>query len=285
MLEKAARFVEDGYILGRGGFGVVYANDAVDPDVAVKHSGQTATTCREWSSEYKKYVAMARRLEGRGVTTLSHARALAIQGYVEDTHSGGCYMFMERIKRPPEDVLARAGIAVTPESAHLTFQLQLGSVSVDMPTKSRGHFIGVEQVERILAAMGVADPAAYVAQLVEAEGELLSAIHFVGLNDAYDIELLLHFDAADPSMPIKAVFADFDQTADMFENSGRRAFDLSWALYADNIDRMEWAISAYPYFPEKSSPLWETFASSYLSFAQGIGSAEGAAAAVVLSKV
>lgn len=262
----------------------MYGNDAVDPRRAVKYAALGGAGCQEWLNEYAKYGAMARRLSASGLLLSGYAGPVDIQDHV--LAGSGSYMLMERVARPPAAALAAAGLAPPPGADHLSLQLRLGAPALDLVEPAGGHLVGVAQTERLLAALGVPRPERYLEELVKACGELLAAIHFVGLNDAFGVGVLGHYDAADPAQPLKAIFVNFSQSRDMAAGSERAPalFRPDHPDYATNLEQMAWGAKGYSFFPQRGSRLRPYFSGAYRGLAQSIGALEAAAAGAVLGE-
>lgn len=219
--------------IGRGGFGVVYTHKN-DSSLCVKVSNKVKgnQSCRQWSNEYKKINSFYDKIQDQEIyKKLKLTRVLKPTEFVESSEQ--CYMIMPRVFRPEgKDVIKP------------TFQAQLGCPSCDMTHKGRGEFIGLEQIKKYFNDKDI--------ELVSYElGVLIGLIHFVGKNDAYDVELYMGKDGN--SRKCRFYLADFDLSEE-YKN-----------ITPDIIQRLTWALDAVPYFPtEESDPeLFEKFKKGY----------------------
>ncbi|CAH6420935.1 Hypothetical protein UVM_LOCUS285 [uncultured virus] len=231
--------------LGRGGFGIVYAL-AQHPDLAVKVSSRNMATnsCRKWHKEYQLIRDFMQRIQAAIPNfRFPDDAEIVVPVWVRETEDE-CSMVMPRIL-PPDD-------------SGPTVQAQLGAPSVDLVQKARGRFVGLEQIERYWQRAGERGDLAKAAFEI---GTLMALLHYVGKNDAYDVELFLGHQYGDPKL--KFFLADFDlsQPIDRYDD--------------ETIERMVWSLDAVPYFPrpEIDRELYDAFADGYARIADlnGLG--------------
>jgi hypothetical protein len=134
-----------------------------------------------------------------------------------------CYMVVPRVYRPEG-------------TKHLgkTIQAFMGETSANYIDPGRGEFIGLEQIREYI-------PEPDLKRACFELGLLLGLIHFIGRNDAYDLEIYIGKERG--AKKTRFYLADFDQS----ENIDN--FD------SNEIERMQWAIIALPYFPDQSTEL------------------------------
>jgi hypothetical protein len=143
-----------------------------------------------------------------------------------------CYMILPRIFRPEGKT-----------DQMPTLQAYLDEPSANYIYPGRGEFIGLEQVRQYVSDQ---DLKRGVFEL----GLLLGLIHFVGRNDAYDLEVYLGKEYT--TKKARFYISDFDQSEkiDNFND--------------DEIERMQWSIIALPYFPTNHSlELYQLFRQGY----------------------
>lgn len=227
-----------GQEIGRGGFGIVYTHKS-NSNLCVKVSNKVKgnQSCRQWSNEYKKINSFFDKIQDLDLyKKLKLAKVLKPTEFVESSEQ--CYMIMPRVFRPEgKDVIKP------------TIQAQLGCPSCEMVHKGRGEFIGLEQIEKIIDAKDL--------DIVSYElGVLMGLIHFVGKNDAYDVELYMGKDGN--SRKCRFYLADFDLSEEYK------------TLSPPIIQRLTWSLDAVPYFPtDDSNPeLFKKFKQGYLESAQ-----------------
>ncbi len=222
-----------GQEIGRGGFGVVYTHKT-DTSLCVKVSNKVKgnQSCRQWSNEYKKITSFYNRIQDLDLfKKLKLAKVLKPSEFVESPNQ--CYMIMPRVFRPEgKDVIKP------------TIQAQLGCPSCVMIHKGRGEFLGLEQIKQFV------DDKDIVLASYEL-GILMGLIHFVGKNDAYDVELYLGKDGN--SRKCRFYLADFDLSEE-YTN-----------ITPSIIQRISWSLDAVPYFPteDSDSELFEKFKKGY----------------------
>jgi len=227
--------------IGRGGFGVVYA-DKLDKSLCIKVSNK-GSECRQWSNEYKKIEKVMSVIETmKEYKKLKMVRVLSPRDFVET--SGSCFMLMPRIYRPVES-----------GGSGLTLQAQCGWPSGRMIHKGRGEYIGVKEILEYITRED------YETACHEL-GVVMGLIHFHGHNDAYDIEVFLGREFG--GRKLRFYIADFDQS-EVVKNLKDN----------ETIRRLTWSFDAVPYFPRESCDvkMFKRFKDGYIKIAElaGVG--------------
>lgn len=220
--------------IGRGGFGVVYVKKD-DPSACVKVSNKESNSCRKWSNEYKKIKSLLDKISDHSdYKKMKMIRIISPTEFVEDHKI--CYMSMPRVFRPEGRNVVKP-----------TIQAQLGWPSSSLIHKGRGEFIGLKEIKEYIQTDDL-QTACYEL------GVMMSLIHFVGKNDAYDMELYLGKEAN--SKKCRFYIADFDLSEEItkYDNG--------------TYERLTWCFDAVPYFPRKSvdPELFEFFYKGYCKF-------------------
>lgn len=239
--------------IGHGGFGVVY-EDLTDPGTCIKVSSKNSN-CRKWSNEYKKIVDMISQINkttGFGSPALSglkHARIVRPSKFVDSSSNardGKCYMYMPRIYRPDG--------AEGP-----TIQAQLGVKTANLTHKGRGHFVGLKEIADFAGGKERDKLRKWLKRVSYELGKLMALIHYVGRNDAVDIEV--YMGKLHRGRTPKFFVADFDMSESIVE-------------YSDEVvGRLVWSLEAVPYFPiaDIDSELYDSFSEGYLRVASKAG--------------
>lgn len=222
--------------IGRGAHGIVYAIKGNDKQV-IKVSDKT-NTCRQWSNEYQKINNFMSRIDHLPTfTKFKFVGVVRPTDFVSVDDGTQCFMSMSYIWRPDN------------KKELPTQQVYLGLPTFNTTFKGRGHFIGLKEVKEIFGGnnyeLGIA---------IYELGQLLSLIHHIGKNDAYDVELFIGKSGGEGSIN-KFWLADFDLSQE---------YDT---LNKDVIERLTWSMDAVPYFPtDESDPeLLKTFIRGYAS--------------------
>lgn len=233
-----------GQEIGRGGFGIVYTMKD-DPSMCIKVSNKSKGTvsCRQWSNEFKKITSFVEKIETNPeYKKLKMVRVIRPLEFVETEKD--CYMVLPRIFRP------EGRFSTLP-----TIQAQLGWKSGRMMHKSRGEFIGFEELQAYVSKKDL--------EIVAHElGIMMGLIHFIGKNDAYDVELYFGKEAG--AKKPRFYLADFDLSESI------KSYD------EDTISRMTWSLDAVPYFPREDvdPDLYETFRLDYKQMEDQVGVAD-----------
>ncbi len=230
-----------GQEFGRGGFGIVYTHKN-DSGLCVKVSNKVKgnQSCRQWSNEYKKIMSFYEKIsESEFYKKLKLAKVLKPTEFVESPEQ--CYMIMPRVFRPEGKDIIKP-----------TIQAQLGCPSCSMIHKGRGEFMGLEQIKTYVDDKDIENVSYEL-------GVLMGLIHFVGKNDAYDVELYMGKETN--SRKCRFYLADFDLSEEYKT--------LSPAI----IQRLTWSLDAVPYFPteDSDSELFKKFKKGYTEVAISVG--------------
>lgn len=221
--------------IGRGGFGTVHIHKK-DPSLCIKVSNKSSnnsTSCRQWSNEYKKITSFVDNIQD--LPSYKGLKLVKVIKPIEFTDTNQqCYMVLPRVFRPEGKA-----------SNNLpTIQAQFGFPSVRMVHKGRGEFIGLNEIKEYMSKEDI--------EIASKElGIIMGLIHFVGKNDAYDVELFLGKEYRGKKS--KLFLADFDLSETI------KQYD------AETIHRMAWSLDAVPYFPRESvdPKLFELFKQGY----------------------
>jgi hypothetical protein len=218
-----------GQELGRGGFGIVYANKR-DKSTCIKISHKKES-CRSWSNEHKKIKRFMKTItKHRAYRSLRMVKVVDPTKFIETNDE--CYMVLPRIYRP--EGTSHPG---------KTIQAYLDEPSANYVYPGRGEFIGLKQIRQYI-------PEKDLKRACFELGLLLGLIHFVGKNDAYDLEVYIGKEHGKKKS--RFYISDFDQSENIND------FD------SNTIERMQWSITALPYFPtDHSSELYQLFRQGY----------------------
>lgn len=238
--------------IGRGGYGRIY-EITNNKNLCAKVSDKKMEGCRKWSNEFNKIKSIMLKIKDD--TFYKRLKMVKIITPLEFKETDGlCMMIMPKIYRPDDIRYSKSiqsrkynsapSILQTNGKTKYTIQAQLGITSGRMIFKGRGEFIGLKEIKEFVSNEDL-KVASYEL------GMIMGLIHFVGNNDAYDIEVYLGKDYM--SKKVRFYIADFDMSEEIKE------FDDS------TIERMTWSIDAVPYFPTKSSDpvLFELFKKGY----------------------
>jgi serine/threonine protein kinase len=217
--------------IGRGGFGIVYQKkDNSSQCIKVSDKSRGTTHCRQWSNEHKKIINFMNNIEIEypNYSKFKFVKVLKSIQFVET--STECYMILPRIYRPNRD-------------DGYTIQAQLGSDSCHIVHKGRGEFIGLKEIKEYMSDDDIETACNEL-------GMMMALIHFVGKNDAYDIEVFLGKELH--SKKCRFYIADFDLSEEI------KQYD------SETIERICWSIDAVPYFPhENNEKLFNLFKNGY----------------------
>lgn len=220
--------------IGRGGFGVVYQKKD-DASKCIKVSNKKGH-CRQWSNEHNKIINFMKNIEN-DYPAYNKFKVVKILKSIEFTESShDCYMILPRIYRPNRN-------------EGYTIQAQLGCNSCNVIHKGRGEFIGLKEIREYMSDEDIEIACHEL-------GMMMALIHFVGKNDAYDIEVFLGKELH--SKKSRFYIADFDLSEEI------KKYD------DETIKRMAWSLDAVPYFPNESNnkKLFDLFKSGYSKIAQ-----------------
>jgi hypothetical protein len=178
--------------LGRGGYGRIY-EITNNKNLCAKVSDKKMEGCRKWSNEFNKIENIMSKIKDN--TFYKRLKMVKIITPVEFKETEGlCMMLMPRIYRPDDIRYSRSihnrrynsapSILQTNGKIKYTLQSQLGIPSGRMIFKGRGEFIGLKEIKEFVSNEDL-KVASYEL------GIIMGLIHFVGKNDAYDIEVYL----------------------------------------------------------------------------------------------
>jgi hypothetical protein len=220
--------------IGRGGFGIVYQKKD-DPSKCIKISDKSGGSCRKWSNEHKKINDIINNieLEYPNYTKFKFVEILKSLEFIETKKE--CYMILPRIYRPNKH-------------DGPTIHAQLGCNSCSLVHKGRGEFIGLNEIRKYL-------PEDEIEIACHELGMMMALIHFIGKNDAYDIEVYLG--KKKNSKKCRFYIADFDLSEEI------KQYD------PETIEKICWSLDAVPYFPTNNNKkLFDLFKTGYSKIAK-----------------
>lgn len=217
--------------IGRGGYGIVYEcqNDGSCIKKSFKKNFKSGD-CRLWSNEYQKMIDLETNL-GNSKKSFGRAHLIVPTKFYESDNE--CFMEMPRIYNP---------------IGFKTLHPLLGDLDCNYTNKNRGVFKGLKQLKSDLDLTDkLLEEASYDL------GVMMANIHFIGKNDAYDVEIYLGCPNVCTSGTHKLGFyiADFDLSEPITKYDG------------ETINRMIWSLDAVPYFPTEGKML-DLFKSGYM---------------------
>lgn len=229
-------------MIGRGGFGRVYANDAIDSNIAIKFSKSRAS-CASFATEYKlaSGIEIAKR-ESNFVDP--NYKVIRVYADISDVMLPGeepessCAFVMQRVHRPTLEFGS---------DNRLSYQVYLGSdTSVTSP--GRGNYLSKADLSALIGPERVKE-------FAQSAGRLLAFLHYGAKVDAVDMEYILGYVGTDPTA-LKVYAIDFDRVRPI-------------TIYnATTVGQLEWSIASEPYFPYPSDEtLYPLFKKGYLSTA------------------
>ena len=194
-----------------------------------------SVTCRVWGKEASIY----KQMEKFKVDT-PLCKILKMKEY--ENHGDICYMELTRAYNPRGD------------DANYTIQPRFQDDTYEYIYKGRGHFLGVSNLkaENIFTDDNIND---YIRDL----GILMARLHYKVKNDGYDLELFI----SKEENGIIIYIADFDLS------------ELYKVITPRIIERLEWSLSAFPYFPIDGN-LYDIFSKNYIEEATKYGMKETA---------
>jgi len=218
--------------IGKGAAGVVYL-DKKQPNTVFKISYKDKV-CRMWDREYKIY----QKLNTFDIDEPNCKLVKMIQ-YKNDNIK--CAMELTRSFNPLS------------ETQNYAIHPQFGEEDFEGFTEGRGLFIGINQLikNKIFTENNIKK---YVKELAL----VISRLHYKIKNDGYDLELFISREPENSNIIIYV--SDFDLTEFITE-------------YNDEvIARLEWSLSAVPYFPTPDQPkLFKIFKTNYINEADKYG--------------
>ena len=204
--------------IGRGGYGTIYMYKD-NNSLCIKKTNKN-NSCRVWSDEYNKMKKLIKNIGSENLDSLKYVKIIEPKELIEDEF-GFCYMILKRIYRPEgRDVIKP------------TIQPLFGVEDRDIIFKGRGQFIGLKQIKEYVDIDNIP-------KIVYEFGKIMGMIHFIGKNDAYDMEVFLGKE--ENSKICRFYIGDFDLSEEIKE------YDK------ETIKRIEWSLSAIEFFPNKDN--------------------------------
>jgi hypothetical protein len=223
--------------IANGAYGAVYYHrDPVFAGYVLKQSIKE-NTCREWNVEYQKLTAVRQRLQ-------QHLPGMLLDEYVSIVFHEEYWMNKTAQRNSCNTLMRRVYNHVLPESAlpiHAKFQIE----SLNHKDASRGFDVGSKQLKDKLGVMPY-----HVHHL----GRLIAAIHFVGMNDAWDTEVLVG--KTKDAVVWKLFVIDFDLTNEL--NDQMKPGDI--------VSRLGQSLTQ-SYYPKPGMRWYDEFKGGYLMLA------------------
>lgn len=213
--------------IGRGGYGIVYECDE-NNSTCIKKSFKMSD-CRVWSNEYQKMKDLETNLGNK--VNVGRVHLIIPTNFYESDNE--CFMEMPRIYNP---------------IGFKTLHPLLGDNDCNYTNKNRGVFKGLKQLK---IELELTDK--LLEQISYDLGVMMGNIHFIGKNNAYDVEVYLgckNVCSTSETYKLGLYIADFDLSEHI------KTYDN------ETIYRMIWSMDAVPYFPTEGKML-ENFKSGY----------------------
>jgi tRNA A-37 threonylcarbamoyl transferase component Bud32 len=218
--------------IGRGGAGIVYSWEK-HKKYAFKLSFKMAT-CRIWGKEYEILTELKDTINREYPNFSKEIKYATINFHTDYRNQDSkCALQFPRIYHP--------------DNQGYMIQTLWGEDDMKMFMRSRGDFLGIKQLSQYIP---VEDMPKYIKDL----GKILGVIHYIGRNDAYDIEVILG--RLYEEKELKLFVIDFDLS------------EIIKKYDTETIDRMVWSLSAVNYFPMADSEFWGPFEEGYLEIAK-----------------
>jgi hypothetical protein len=213
--------------IGRGGQGIVYSQ-ILNYDSVFKVSNN-GNTCRVYNSESKIYEI----LNKTNIDT-ELCKLVKMYDYLH-TKDEMCVMELSRVINPID------------KDSNYTIHPQFRYEKLDYTEKARGRFLGINDLisNKIFRLENIKN---YIKDL----GILMSRLHYQLKNDGYDIEIFIGKDIGTNNIVLYV--GDFDRS---------KFYDTNKDIEADIIKRLDWSLSAVPYFPSVGE-YYEIFSQNYL---------------------
>lgn len=240
--KRVVEFIKGGKIIGRGGVGAVYANPAVDKNVAIKVS-TSKITCRNFESEYEIAQEIHRQSVdyknelARVVVIIAELPAIELEkGF---TH---CALVMQLVHRPQ---------GLPHADSELSYQEYIAKPTYSKLVPGRGIYLGAAEIAPLFA------PKYPLEQLATSLGSLLGMLHYQAKCDANDMEYLVGY--IESKRRIQIVALDFDRV---------KFYTTEQMKSAEVLERYYWSIDQEFYFPKPEEPLYEQFKAAYFAEAE-----------------
>ena len=214
--------------LGGGMFGSVFVDDT-DPNLCIKMTKNKDNDCKRWSSEYHTIKKIEESIKDKEPYKKLKLVRLMIPTVFKDDSSlwSLCYMKMPRIYRPllKDDPISK-------EFTTLQVQLGSGNLNLKSPKLNQGEYIGLTHIRKYMDELDLENACFEL-------GVTMGLIHFVGRQNALDIEVFLGREYR--SNQVRFYIADFDTSTEI------KQFDEK------AIQEMVASLADKPYFPKKIS--------------------------------
>lgn len=241
--EKIIDFYNNGYMIGRGGFGKVYGNDSY-PTIAIKFS-VSKVDCASYLKEFDSASKICRVQKETNFQN-DHYEVIPVYADVSNIvlpEDGRlhCALVMERVHRPDLQ-FGRMN--------QYSYQFYMGTEESRI-LDDRGNYIGLSVIRQLLDD-------ATISEFAFSAGRFIAFLHFAVEIDAGDMEYLIGYAQNQKTLKIYAL--DFDRVKSIK------------AFAPGVIQDLEWSIAAEPYFPQPSDGiLYEKFKAGYLEVGAKFG--------------
>ena len=194
----------DIYELGRGGQGIILANDEF-PEYVIKKSNVSGR-CGSWNLEYRTL----NDINSKYVPLCSQVELINVYEFLIDEDT--CYMMLDRIYRPDN----MEGPAI---------QTYFGSEDVKLLNKTRGLYLGLKQLSEYLSNTQIINT-------IRCLGQTISNFHYGLQYDLTDVEYLLGHKYNEPINRIYML--DFDLVRPIEKYDKFSADTLHWSLDSES---------------------------------------------------
>lgn len=192
------------YEIGRGGQGIILANDTY-PNVVVKQSSVSGR-CGSWNLEFKTL----KDINSKFIPSCPEVDIIKVHEFL--VQESICYIMMDRIYRP-DNALAPA------------IQTYFGSPDVYLLNKARGLYVGLTQLRQYLSE-------SEIVKMIACLGVVASFVHFGIQYDLTDVEYILGHRFAETTN--KIYLLDFDLVHKVDDYTQRSLYNLSWAMNSES---------------------------------------------------
>ena len=246
---KILKFYSSGEMIGRGGFGRVYGNQAMDPNVAIKFS-RNRESCADFEVEFK-LASRIHTIQKQLNFVDENYELISVYADVPDVtlpdspDESHCAFVMQRVHKPTIEFGS---------DNRMSYQAYLGT-DENFTASGRGNYIGTNEL-RNLVGQEQLEALGYSA------GRFLAFLHYGAKVDAGDMEYIIGHVAGSDKLKVYAL--DFDRV--------KKINDYTPAT----IKELEWSISAESYFPFPGDQLYPLFRKGYFQVSAQMGNAETA---------
>ena len=192
------------YELGRGGQGVILANDRY-PQYVVKESN-VAGRCGSWNLEYRTL----KDINSKFRDVCPEAAIIKVYEFLIDGEK--CYIMLDRIYRPDNN----GGPAI---------QAYFGSPDVKLLNKSRGLYLGLKQLGDYLSEEKISNT-------IECLGRIISTLHYGLKYDGTDLEYILGHKYNEKQSRIYILDFDLVRPIENYDNNTINT--LHWSLDSES---------------------------------------------------